>query len=94
MPVIQQRTQTWPRLQLWRHAIHYMAEVMLEGVARIRTRCSAIGRHALSNDVREVFKAVQALVPPEDSGIANAIASNSSLVDNYLQVGRLRCLLS
>eukprot|EP00891_Asterochloris_glomerata_P005698 jgi/Astpho2/5698/fgenesh1_pg.00079_%23_105_t len=71
--------------QLWRHAIHYMAEVTLEGVARIRTRCSAIGRHALSNDVREVFKAVQALVPPEDSGIANAIASNSSLVDNYLQ---------
>lgn len=68
-----------------------MAEVTLEGVARIRTRCSAIGRHALSNDVREVFKAVQALVPPEDSGIANAIASNSSLVDNYLQVGRLRC---
>ena len=62
---------------------------MLEGVARIRTRCSAIGRHALSNDVREVFKAVQALVPPEDSSIANAIASNSSLVDNYLQVGRL-----
>ena len=68
-----------------------MAEVMLEGIARIRTRCSAIGRHALSSDVREVFKAVQALVPPEDSGIANAIASNSSLVDNYLQVVRLRC---
>ena len=68
-----------------------MAEVMLEGVARIRTRCSAIGRHALSNDVREVFKAVRALVPPEDSGIANAIASNSSLVENYLQVARLGC---
>ena len=36
-------------LQLWRHAIHYTAEVVLEGIAKVKTRCSAIGRNAMSS---------------------------------------------
>lgn len=35
-------------MQLWRHAIHYVAEVILEGVARVKSRCSTIGRNAMS----------------------------------------------
>ena len=35
-------------MQLWRHAIHYVAEVILEGIARVKNRCSAIGRNAMS----------------------------------------------
>ena len=35
--------------QLWRHAIHYTAEVVLEGIAKVKTRCSAIGRNAMSS---------------------------------------------
>ena len=36
-------------MQLWRHTIHYVAEVVLEGIARVKTRCSAIGRNAMSS---------------------------------------------
>ena len=35
-------------MQLWRHAIHYVAEVVLEGIARVKSRCSTIGRNAMS----------------------------------------------
>ena len=38
-------------LQLWRHAIHYMAEVVLEGIAQVKARCSAIGRNAMSTGI-------------------------------------------
>ena len=40
--------------QLWRHAIHYVAEVVLEGIARVKTRCSAIGRNAMSSGDLEI----------------------------------------
>ncbi|KAL3152495.1 hypothetical protein ABBQ32_001530 [Trebouxia sp. C0010 RCD-2024] len=71
-------------LQLWRHAIHYVAEVILEGVARVRGRCSTIGRNAMSADVAEVFKGVRALAP-NSPDIAVAADSNQHLVDNYVK---------
>ena len=36
-------------LQLWKHAIRYVAEIILEGVAKLKGRCSAIGRNAMSS---------------------------------------------
>ena len=36
-------------LQLWKHAIHYVAEIVLEGVAKLKGRCSAIGRSTMSS---------------------------------------------
>ena len=39
-------------LQLWCHAITLIAESALEGVARVRSRCSAIGRNAMSSDLQ------------------------------------------
>ncbi|DBA88301.1 TPA: hypothetical protein ACH3X1_016771 [Trebouxia sp. C0004] len=71
-------------LQLWRHAIHYVAEVVLEGIARVKTRCSAIGRNAMSSDLAEVMKGIRALAP-NSPDIAVAIDSNQSLVDNYIK---------
>lgn len=36
-------------VQLWMHAIRYVAEVVLEGISNIKGRCSAIGRNAMSS---------------------------------------------
>ena len=39
-------------VQLWCHAVTLIAESTLEGVARTRSRCSAIGRNAMSSDLQ------------------------------------------
>jgi hypothetical protein len=38
--------------QLWCHAITLMGEIVLEGISRIKGRCSAIGRNAITADVQ------------------------------------------
>ncbi|KAL0023872.1 hypothetical protein WJX79_002364 [Trebouxia sp. C0005] len=79
------KSLTDPNLrQLWRHAIHYVAEVVLEGIARVKTRCNAIGRNAMSSDLAEVMKGIKALAP-NSPDIAVAMDSNQSLVDNYVK---------
>ena len=42
-------------VQLWCHAISLIAESALEGVARARSRCSAIGRNAMSSDLQASY---------------------------------------
>jgi len=42
-------------LQLWCHAIALLAEVILDGVSRIKGRCSAIGRNAMITDLQVKF---------------------------------------
>ena len=45
-------------LQLWRHAISLMADVILEGISSVRSRCSAIGRNTMSSDVQVPLKSI------------------------------------
>ena len=39
-------------VQLWCHATALIAEVILEGVTRVKGRCSAIGRNAMTADLQ------------------------------------------
>ena len=39
-------------VQLWCHAIMLIAESILEGVARVKSRCSAVGRNFMSSDLQ------------------------------------------
>ena len=39
-------------VQLWCHAVTLLAEVILEGITKIKGRCSAIGRNAITADVQ------------------------------------------
>ncbi|KAA6428997.1 MAG: hypothetical protein FRX49_01107 [Trebouxia sp. A1-2] len=74
------KSLTDPNLrQLWRHAIHYVAEVVLEGIARVKTRCNAIGRNAMSSDLAEVMKGIKALAPNSPDIAAFFVTSPSDL---------------
>lgn len=39
-------------VQLWCHAITLIAESALEGIARVKSRCSAVGRNFMSSDLQ------------------------------------------
>lgn len=52
MPAVLKRASLGCLLQLWCHAIALLAEVILDGVSRIKGRCSAIGRNAMITDLQ------------------------------------------
>ncbi|BDA42201.1 probable Syndetin [Coccomyxa sp. Obi] len=72
------------RSQLWCFAGTLLAEVILEGVSRIRGRCSAIGRNAISADVQEAMHALKSLAPVSAT-VAASLEKSSRLVDVYIK---------
>ncbi|KAK9817254.1 hypothetical protein WJX72_011915 [[Myrmecia] bisecta] len=70
--------------QLWRHAIAFTAEVILDGIAKVRSRCSAIGRNQMAADLQEITFALRSLAPQQPE-LAVCIDVNIRLVDNYIK---------
>ncbi len=66
-------------LQLWCHAITLIAESALEGVARVRSRCSAIGRNAMSSDLQANYSCIFGVVSARLEEAAHSCTQVSSL---------------
>ena len=72
-------------LQLWRHAIVVVGEVMLDSFARVRGRCSAMGRNAMAMDLQEAGHGLRNVCPKEDE-LRIAVDVSMRFVDNYIKV--------
>ncbi|BDA40427.1 Syndetin [Coccomyxa sp. Obi] len=70
--------------ELWRHAMHFTAEVVLEGIAKAgaKGKCTAMGRAAMSLDLQAVQKGLAELAGP---GGAEAAADSLRMVDTYIK---------
>lgn len=72
-------------LQLWRHVVSSIGDAILDGFARNKGRCSAIGRNTMSADLQETVHALRSVVPPfpELLGVVDASLRH---VDAYIKV--------
>ncbi|KAK9839764.1 hypothetical protein WJX84_011037, partial [Apatococcus fuscideae] len=70
--------------QLWRHAIALVGEVVLDSIARVRSRCSAIGRNAMAMDLSEAGHGLRNVCPHEDE-LRIAVDVSTRFVDNYIK---------
>lgn len=72
-------------MQVWRHAIIACGEAMLEGFAKVRGRCSAIGRNTMSADLQEAVHTIRSLAPASPD-ISAALEASLRLCDTYIKV--------
>ena len=72
--------------QLWRLAITATGDAMLEGFAKVKGRCSAIGRNTMAADLQEAIHTIRSLAPatPESTAVVDA---SLRLCDAYIKVG-------
>ena len=75
-------------MQLWRHAIALVGEVVLDSIARVRSRCSAIGRNAMAMDLSEAGHGLRNTCPHEDE-LRIAVDVSTRFVDNYIKVSQM-----
>lgn len=71
---------------MWRHALAAVGEAVLEGFARVKCRCSAIGRNTMSVDLQEAMHTLKSTVPPHPD-LQVALDSTMRHVDTYIKVG-------
>ena len=72
-------------MQLWKHAMSFSAEVVLEGIAKAgsRGKCTPMGRAAMSLDLQALQRGMAELAGP---GGAEAAADALRIVDTYIKV--------
>ncbi|KAK9832750.1 hypothetical protein WJX81_008241 [Elliptochloris bilobata] len=70
--------------QLWAHAAAAAAAAVVDGTARVRGRCSAIGRHAIAADLVEATHALRTLAPRQPA-VAAAVERCMHVTDTYIK---------
>ena len=75
--------QHQPCLQLWLCGLQYVAEVVLEGLARAGTksRCTVMGRSAMSLDLQGLQRGLQGIAAGKQDFVVSALR----LVDAYIK---------
>ena len=77
-------------LQVWRHAIIMTSEIILEGLSKIRARCTVVGRAQMSADLQEAVHALRTVAPVSRETTA-ALEALLFLNDGYIKVLTLCC---
>lgn len=77
--------------QIWRHAIILTSEAMLEGLSKVKGRCTVVGRAQMSADLQEAVHALRAVAPVSRETTA-ALEALLFLNDGYIKV-RALCML-
>ena len=72
-------------MQIWRHAIILTSEAILEGLAKVRGRCTLVGRAQMSADLQEAVHALRAVTPVSRETTA-ALEALLFLNDGYIKV--------
>ena len=72
-------------VQIWRHAIILTSEAILEGLSKVRGRCTLVGRAQMSADLQEAVHALRAVTPVSRETTA-ALEALLFLNDGYIKV--------
>ena len=72
-------------LQLWKHALRYIVEVVLEGLSCVKG-CTAMGRTAMLSDLQDLGYNLKATLEPMTRDLIIMLDSSLRVVDEYIKV--------
>lgn len=72
-------------MQLWRHALRNIVDVVLEGLSNVK-RCTAMGRTAMSSDLQDLGYSLKLVLEPLSKDMAAMLDSSLRMVEDYIKV--------
>eukprot|EP00884_Botryococcus_braunii_P006418 jgi/Botrbrau1/15778/Bobra.4_1s0133.5 len=71
--------------QIWKQAVAYVAEAVLEGISSSRSRCTAVGRNAMYSDVQETLHSLKTMAPLQTAELAAMYEIQARLLGSYVK---------